>query len=71
MGDAASVGLLEKKYSRRSFIKGVIAVGATASASRSTRCRGSTRSTRSTPTSDCDGGVGYSRHSGLGKRSTS
>ncbi|MCH7532797.1 MAG: (2Fe-2S)-binding protein [Gemmatimonadetes bacterium] len=31
MGDAASVGLLEKKYSRRSFIKGVIAVGATAS----------------------------------------
>ena len=31
MGDAESVGLLEKKYSRRSFIKGVIAVGATAS----------------------------------------
>jgi aerobic-type carbon monoxide dehydrogenase small subunit (CoxS/CutS family) len=31
MGDVASVGLLEKKYSRRSFIKGVIAVGATAS----------------------------------------
>ena len=31
MGDAASVCLLEKKYSRRSFIKGVIAVGATAS----------------------------------------
>jgi len=31
MGDAASVGLLEKKYSRRSFIKGVIAAGATAS----------------------------------------
>ena len=30
MGDAESVGLLEKKYSRRSFIKGVIAVGATA-----------------------------------------
>ena len=31
MGDAESVGLLEKKYSRRSCIKGVIAVGATAS----------------------------------------
>ena len=31
MGDAESVGLMEKKYSRRSFIKGVIAVGATAS----------------------------------------
>ena len=31
MGDAASAGLLEKKYSRRSFIKGVIAAGATAS----------------------------------------
>ena len=31
MGDVASVGLLDKKYSRRSFIKGVIAAGATAS----------------------------------------
>ena len=31
MGDVEAVGLLEKKYSRRSFIKGVIAVGATAS----------------------------------------
>ena len=31
MGEAESVGLLETKYSRRKFIKGVIAVGATAS----------------------------------------
>ena len=32
MSDVESVGLLEQKYSRRTFIKGVIAVGATASA---------------------------------------
>jgi aerobic-type carbon monoxide dehydrogenase small subunit (CoxS/CutS family) len=31
MGDAESVGVLEKKYSRRTFIKGVIATGATVS----------------------------------------
>ena len=31
MGEAESVGLLETKYSRRKFIKSVIAVGATAS----------------------------------------
>ena len=31
MGDAESVGVLDKKYTRRTFIKGVIAVGATAS----------------------------------------
>ena len=31
MGEAESVGLLETKYSRRNFIKGVIAVGTTAS----------------------------------------
>jgi len=32
MADAESVSMLEKKYSRRTFIKGVIAAGATASA---------------------------------------
>lgn len=31
MAEAESAGLLETKYSRRKFIKGVIAVGATAS----------------------------------------
>ena len=31
MGDAESVAVLDKKYTRRTFIKGVIAVGATAS----------------------------------------
>jgi aerobic-type carbon monoxide dehydrogenase small subunit (CoxS/CutS family) len=31
MADVESVGVLEKKYSRRTFIKGVIATGATAS----------------------------------------
>lgn len=31
MGDAEAVGILEKKYSRRTFIKGVIATGATVS----------------------------------------
>ena len=31
MGEADSVGVLEKKYSRRTFIKGVIATGATVS----------------------------------------
>jgi len=31
MGEPESVGVLEKKYSRRTFIKGVIATGATAS----------------------------------------
>ncbi len=31
MGEAESVGVLEKKYSRRTFIKGVIATGATVS----------------------------------------
>ncbi|HET9948783.1 MAG TPA: (2Fe-2S)-binding protein [Longimicrobiales bacterium] len=31
MGDVESVGILEKKYSRRTFIKGVIAAGATVS----------------------------------------
>ena len=31
MGDVESVGVLEKKYSRRTFIKGVIATGATVS----------------------------------------
>jgi hypothetical protein len=32
MGDMDSVELLETKFSRRTFIKGVIAVGATATA---------------------------------------
>ncbi len=32
MSDSGSVGVLERRYSRRAFIKGVIAVGATASA---------------------------------------
>ena len=31
MGEAEAVGMLEKKYSRRTFIKGVIATGATVS----------------------------------------
>jgi len=33
MGEAEAVGVLDKKYSRRTFIKGVIATGATVSAS--------------------------------------
>ena len=31
MAEVESVGVLDKKYSRRTFIKGVIATGATAS----------------------------------------
>jgi hypothetical protein len=31
MGEVESVGVLEKKHSRRTFIKGVIATGATVS----------------------------------------